>query len=105
MGHWCAKTDKSSGIYDGARTATEFAYKSNVAENIRAGRRPVPHGNVPNGPLVPLSEAAYAHSSSALVVPGLAPKAKTKPAEVPSPESKGEFSSVGDAFSLIDQAP
>ena len=102
MGHWSAKADKSSGVYDGARTSTEFAYKANVAENMRAGWRPVPHGNIPEKPLVPLSEAAYAHYSL-MAVPGLVPKAKAKPVEVCSPESKRGYGCVGDTLSLIDQ--
>ena len=103
MGHWSAKADKSSGVYDGARTATELAYKSNVAENVRAGWRPVPHGNIPQKPLVPLSEAAVSHVSTPSVVPGLAAKAKPKPSMSGSPQEKRGYAMAGDALSLIDQ--
>ena len=46
MGHWAQKADQSAGVYDGARTATELAYKAIVCKNIRLGWRPVPQGNV-----------------------------------------------------------
>jgi hypothetical protein len=55
MGHWAPKADRSSTGYDGARTATELAYKANVAANVRLGWRPVAEGCVPSRPLVPLS--------------------------------------------------
>ena len=53
MGHWAAKADKISSGYDGARTATELAYKAIVAQNVRDGWRPVPHGSIPNKALYP----------------------------------------------------
>ena len=55
MGHWAPDADKSSGVYDAARTATEFAYKANLAANVRAGWRPVPHGSVPQAAIFPLT--------------------------------------------------
>ena len=55
MGHWAAKADKISSGYDGARTATELAYKAVVAMNVRGGWRPVPHGSIPNKALYPFA--------------------------------------------------
>ena len=69
VGHWAAKEDKSSSVYDGARTATELAYKSNLAENVRGGWRLVAQGAAPQKPLVALAEAAVAAAAAAAVVP------------------------------------
>ena len=73
MGHWSAKTGRSSSTYDGARTATEIAYKANVGDSARQGWRPVPNGNIPPRPLVSLAEATGAQalpsSSSASPAP------------------------------------
>ena len=63
MGHWAPDTDKSSGVYDAARTATELAYKANLAAHFRAGRRPVPHGSVP--------QAAIFHRTGSPALPPL----------------------------------
>ena len=53
MGHWAAKADGVSSSYDGARTATELAYKAIVARNVRSGWKPVPHGSIPNEAVYP----------------------------------------------------
>ena len=52
--------------YDGLQLSAEIAYKASVAVNVRAGWRPVPEGDPPAIPLVPLGAALNA---SALPAP------------------------------------
>ena len=69
MGHWAARADKTSSIYDGARTATELAYKAIVAANVRGGWRPVPHGSFSKKAIVPFTGdvgCSVPHAASAV---------------------------------------
>ena len=89
MGHWAAKADNVSSGYDGARTATELAYKAIVASNVRGGWRPVSHGEIPKKAIVPfIGDMSFTFPPAAPAVPSSAKREEATANAEADPEDK-----------------